>query len=157
MNVLNESLRIFPPLRIIATIGVLIACACNFDPGASANEVCLEIAGAVAHQTLTCTGDDTLANARFDRLRNDYTCDKSAFHDACTDFSDELSCSSAGCAYHEGKCSGGGVVAGEFAFACAAGIGQLSCSQVEDYGDDLTLWLDVRPSCAILVARQEAP
>lgn len=89
------------------------------------DQPCLEAGYAIAWVTEECTGDRALANARFERFQQAYTCIPHAPADD--------------------------VAAGiqpEDLYACADTIDDVSCETAETYGDDISAWMSVSEACA---------
>lgn len=93
----------------------------------AADQPCLEAGYAIARRTEECTGDRELANARYDAFGSEWRCiatppDDPAYRDIAADL-----------------------------YGCAATISSLSCDTVDEFGDDLDLWLGVDPACGYIV------
>lgn len=102
---------------------LLFGCASTLDP----EDFCREAGFAIAARTQECTGDDALAERRYEAFEAAYTCE--AFDPADT----------------------GGLVKPEDLYACPLAIRNLPCELVATYGDDLDLWLTASPVCQLLV------
>ena len=89
---------------------------------------CWEAGYAIAFVTEECTGDRSLANARYEAFEAQYTCIP---HRPAED-------QEAG-------------IAPEDLYACAETISGLSCEAATSYGDDLSQWLSVSAACPLVV------
>ena len=95
---------------------------------------CREAAFAIASRTEECTGDLELASARVDAFQETYTC-------IAVDTTDPV--------------FDGPAIAVEDLFDCSFSIRELPCELVEEYGDDLELYLLNSPSCTWIIARND--
>lgn len=94
---------------------------------------CLEAGYAIAYAAASCTGDDDLANARFEDFQEQYACIGRT--------PDDPDLAAAG-------------IAPEDLYECGFAIQQLPCDVVDDFGDDLSAYLAISPACPwILEAR----
>ncbi len=91
------------------------------------DQPCLEAGFAIARQTEACTGDRELSNARYDVFESEWTCIPTPPDDPEYE-----------------------AIAADL-YGCAATISSLSCDTVDEFGDDLTLWLGVDASCGYIV------
>jgi hypothetical protein len=91
------------------------------------DQPCQEAGFAIARRTEECTGDRELANARYEAFGRDWECIETRPDDP--EFS--------------------GIAAD--LYGCAATITSLSCDTVDEFGDDLSLWLTVDPACGYIV------
>lgn len=98
---------------------------------------CEDTAVAISRRTYECTGDSDLANARYELFFQQYTCVE-------VDLETELAE-----AWYDTLES----APGDW-FHCAWAVGELACELVEDYGDDLSLWLSASPVCPYVVEEQ---
>ncbi|MFM2247496.1 MAG: hypothetical protein RL071_3570 [Pseudomonadota bacterium] len=92
---------------------------------------CKEAAFAIAGRTEECTGDTSLATARFEAFFDQYT---------CADIPPETMGADTAAA-----------VAPQDLAHCALAIRNLPCVLVDDYGDQLDLYLSASPVCAAVV------
>ena len=101
----------------------LLACA---DPYESfpADQVCRDVGYAISARTFECLADSDLASRRYDEFRRDYQC---LVTDVATSPIDVY--------YH-----------------CVAQITATTCDQVTTFGDDLTPYLLLSPTCAQFLA-----
>ena len=104
---------------------LLLSCASTLDSDA----LCKEVGFAIAGRTEECGGGSALAEARYLAFEEQYTCVQ-------VDPSDT---------------AGVGGVLPEDLYHCPLAIRHLACELVEQYGDDLDLWLTASPTCRLLV------
>jgi hypothetical protein len=111
----------------------LLACASlePVDPEAP----CLEAGYAIAWRTFDCTGDEDLANARYELFAKNYEYFPIVYPEI-----DVLGTSLLAPADTPGNY-----------FHCAFLMGELACELVDQYGDDLDLWLSTSPTCDLVV------
>jgi hypothetical protein len=95
---------------------------------------CREAAFAIAARTEECTGDVALAESRVDQFQELYTCIAVDTTDPAFD---------------------GPAMAVEDLFGCAFSIRELPCELVEEYGDDLELYLLNSASCTWIISRND--
>lgn len=102
----------------------------DLDPDAP----CVEAGLAISRRTFDCTGNPDLANRRYERFEREARClpvDYVRWVD--TDEFDS------------------GLDDPPNFFHCAFAVGELSCELVEDYGDELALYLTASPVCPYVV------
>ena len=87
---------------------------------------CLEVGYALAYVAETCSGSRDAGNARYEQFVDEYTCIDSSV------------------AVEQGY-------APEDLYDCAFAISSLPCEVTEEYGDDLSLYMDISPGCALVV------
>lgn len=104
---------------------LLLACASSLDEDA----LCKEVGFAIAGRTEECGLGTEVAEARFEAFLETYTCVE----------------------VDPASMEGVGGVLPEDLFHCPLAIRSLACELVEQYGDDLDLWLTASPTCALLV------
>ncbi|MCB9779207.1 MAG: hypothetical protein H6742_11640 [Alphaproteobacteria bacterium] len=95
---------------------------------------CREAAFAIASRTEECTGDIALAEQRVEQFEATYTC--IAVDTTDPDFN-------------------GPAISVEDLFDCAFSIRELPCEVVEDYGDDIELFLLNSDACTWIIARND--
>jgi hypothetical protein len=106
------------------------------------DQACTEAGYAISGRTFECTADPDLSNERYLQFERDYD---------CVPLPDWQI---------EGGTAGTRLVGdtGDLpyyppdAFHCAFAIRQLPCELVDEYGDDLDLWLATSDACEIVVA-----
>ena len=103
----------------------LISCASTLD----SDDLCKEVGFAIASRTEECGGGSELAEARYLAFEDPYTCVEVDPPDT----------------------AGVGSVRPEDLYHCPLAIRHLACELVEEYSDDLDLWLTASPTCALLV------
>ena len=96
---------------------------------------CREAGYAIAWRTLECTGDEALANARYEAFEANYTCVEVDYGEVDAENIYLL----------DPRDNPGNW------FHCSFAIGELPCELVEQYGDALDEWLTASPSCAAVV------
>lgn len=113
---------------LLAVAGVALTSCDPIDP-MPPDQACREAGYAIANRTLTCTGNATLSQTRYDRFRKDFTCIEWEPDDSryTVDFGPED------------------------LFGCAYVLSNLPCELVDLYGDDLDTWLRATDSCALVV------
>jgi hypothetical protein len=102
-----------------------LSCASTLDTDA----ICKEVGFAIASRTEECGLGSDLAEARYIAFEEQYTCVE-------VDPADT---------------AGVGGVSPEDLYHCPLAIRHLACELVEQYGDDLDLWLTASPTCRLLV------
>lgn len=86
------------------------------------DQPCVEAAYAIARRTEECTGDRELANDRYDLFYDEWKCIPTPVDDP----------------QYEGI--------QQDLYGCAATISSFSCETVEEFGDDIALWVGVDPA-----------
>lgn len=114
-----------PAVVVGLTLGVgTVGCTQALEP----DHLCREVGYAIAGRTVQCTGESSLAEARFDALLAGYTCRPVSGES----FGEDTA----------------GRVAPQELFHCPLAIRNLPCEKVDEYGDDLDRWLEASPACA---------
>lgn len=96
------------------------------------DQLCLEVGSAIAGRTQECTGDTDLAEARYERFFEDYTCEEVPVEPLGEDTA--------------------ALVAPQDVYACPLTLRNIPCALVEEYGDDLDAWLAVSDMCLYLTS-----
>ncbi len=109
---------------------LLVFAACVTLRPIEADVPCREAGYAISRRTFECTGDGALANRRYEAFARQYTCISPAI-----EYDTGYYANTPADLYH-----------------CAFAIGELACSLVTTYGDDLDRWLDSSPMCALVAA-----
>lgn len=119
----------------LAPVLLLAGCGSVLEP-IDGEAPCREAGLSIADRTWQCTGDMDLANARYEAFIDQVTC-------RSVDFDTEIGENEA---WYD-------VIQDSPAdwFHCSFAIGELSCELVEDYGDDLSLWLTASPACDAVI------
>lgn len=89
---------------------------------------CREVGFAISRRTFDCTGDEALANERYERFEDELRCVPVDYEGIDTDQSSQADW-----------------------FGCSFAIGQLACPLVLEYGDDLQQWLTASEACELVV------
>lgn len=102
-------------------VGVAAA-ACAHD--LPPEQACIEVGYALAARTEDCTGDADLGVSRQEAFEVEYVCSLPEL--LAPEYERDL-------------------------FNCALVVRNLACELAVDYGDDLALWLDSSPVCALIL------
>lgn len=103
---------------------------------------CVEAGYAISRRTFECTGDDALANARFEAFEKQYSCIELPDWSVDTGVVTKVL---------ETDGSGGDGLHPPDYFHCAFAIDLLPCELVAEYGDDLDRWLASSNACAYVI------
>lgn len=103
--------------------------ACDVLRPVPPDQYCKEAGYAIASRTFECTGDDALANARYERFTEAYSCIE----------------------YDLERTNVQGAAEKDL-FHCGLAIGAMTCEEVADCGDDIGCYLTRSPTCALVVA-----
>jgi hypothetical protein len=96
---------------------------------------CTEAGVAIARRTFECTGDDALANDRYEAYIEAVDCKE-------IDYLDFLESEELYEFEHDTPAD---------LFHCAFAIGELACELVDAYGEDFESWLSASPMCDVVV------
>lgn len=107
-----------------APLLLVVACAGELP----SDQPCIEVGTAIGARTEACTGDADLAVARMEAFEAGYACVVEEQVEEATD--PELQAD---------------------LYECALVLRNLACELVDDYGDDLDLWLGSSPVCALIL------
>ena len=118
---------------MMVLLSFLIGCE-SLEP-ISPKAPCVETGYAIARRTFECTGDTEAANARYQQFRSEYSC-------IAVEYNKDVVVSQYTVDESEQP--------GNY-FHCSFAIGELACELVQDYGNDLELWLDSSPICPLVV------
>lgn len=106
-----------------AAIVVLAVPGCQSIDEMPGDQPCKDAAFGMASRTYECSGDAELANARYERFASEYKC-----------IDVDPSSPDTGNYFH-----------------CSVAIGELTCEQVEQLGEDLDKWFAVSNACAYVI------
>lgn len=130
---------------------VLLVAGCGYVPETQPEEVCADVATTVALLTMQCARDTHLAEQRYARLKDTFRCNIEGFADACTahEAAGQRACVNSDCFWHaeNNTCRGKLNVKGRNPYACSHAIGNLTCDQLRDYGEDFDLWMAGEATC----------
>ena len=118
-----------------AALSMLTACT-NLEP-VSPDAPCDEVGFAISRRTFECTGDHDLSNARYQAFTREYECIPVEWELEDDDGIPGVD--------PQGQLN---------YFDCAFTIGELACELVDEYGDDLPLWMESSTACPLVVERK---
>lgn len=119
-------------------VALLMGAGCPSLHALPKEQPCIEAGYAISARTFQCTDDAELANARYLLFERSYDCvPLPEWHVEGGPEGTRI----------EGD-TGALPMSPPDAFHCAFEIRQLPCELVEDYGDDLALWLSSSDACA---------